>query len=135
MLLIKFLHSTLQSWELHLFMFSSSHHVWMYCSPGELIVTVRRGICNRNIKLGCFCYIVGMLAWENLHFGIQSWNFQEIISMLLETNLDPKPKKIDSQKVAYLINYSLKWLIYLENHLSSEDVRLLILIKRPTFLL
>ena len=34
---------------------------------------------------------MGVLAWENLQFGIQSWIFQEIISMLLEIHLDVKP--------------------------------------------
>ena len=37
--------------------------------------------------------------------------------MLLETHLDPKPKKIDPRKLAYLINYSLKWLISLSREL------------------
>ena len=33
--------------------------------------------------------------------------------MLLKTHLDPKAKKIHPRKLAYLINYSLKWLISL----------------------
>ena len=37
--------------------------------------------------------------------------------MLIETHLDPKPKKIGPWKLAYLINYSLKWLILLSREL------------------
>ena len=33
--------------------------------------------------------------------------------MLLETHLEPKPKKIEPQKPTYLINYSLTLLISL----------------------
>ena len=31
--------------------------------------------------------------------------------MLLETHLDWKPKNMEPRKLAYLINFSLKWLI------------------------
>ena len=40
--------------------------------------------------------IAGILAWENLHFDIQTWNFQGITPMLLETHLEPKPKNLNN---------------------------------------
>lgn len=38
--------------------------------------------------------LVGVIAWVNQHFGMQSWNFQKIISLLLKTYLDQKPKTL-----------------------------------------
>ena len=56
----------------------------------------------------------GGIISKNLHFGIQSWIFQEIISMLLETQ---KLKKLTPE------SRLISLIIYLKNRLSSEAVQ------------
>ena len=77
-----------------------------------LMASPARQSQNQCVKSCSLRWYVGVVAWKNLHFGIQNWNFQEIISVIRNT-FRPKAQKTDSRKSAYLINYSLKWLISL----------------------
>ena len=56
--------------------------------------------------------------------------------MSTKTHLDPKTKKLTpGRRLMSLIIHSNGCLRYLENRLSSEAVRPLIIIRRPNFLL